>query len=124
MIGKKRIHLMKDDDRKGVPELKDVHIDIGAQDGADAVRGSRWNCRTGHWCHARWTIGSGCYVALEVVRMVADAGGAVGDVAAVAAVHEDITFAGPRTTAFSSIRRGGGGRPALPRTGRGWSWAS
>ena len=43
----------------------------------------------------------GCFVALEAARLVAAAGGAVGDVAAVAAVQEEITFAGSRTTAFS-----------------------
>ena len=36
VIGKKPIHLMKDEDRKRVPELKDLHIDVGAKDGDDA----------------------------------------------------------------------------------------
>jgi putative aminopeptidase FrvX len=36
VIGKKPIHLMKEEDRKRVPELKDLHIDIGARDGDDA----------------------------------------------------------------------------------------
>ena len=43
----------------------------------------------------------GCYVALEAARLVAEAGGAPGDVVAVAAVQEEITFAGARTTAYS-----------------------
>ena len=30
VVGKKPIHLMKEDDRKKVPQLKDLHIDIGA----------------------------------------------------------------------------------------------
>ena len=30
VIGRKPIHLLKDEDRKKVPELKDLHIDIGA----------------------------------------------------------------------------------------------
>src|ERR671938_411680 len=38
VVGKKPIHLMKDDDRKKVPQLKDLHIDIGAVDGDDARR--------------------------------------------------------------------------------------
>src|SRR4029078_10154363 len=36
VVGKKPIHLMKDDDRKKVPQLKDLHIDMGAADGDDA----------------------------------------------------------------------------------------
>ena len=39
MIGRKAIHLMDDDDRKKVPELKSLHIDIGAADG-DEARGA------------------------------------------------------------------------------------
>src|SRR5919107_1787457 len=33
VVGKKPIHLLKDDDRKKGPELKELHIDIGASDG-------------------------------------------------------------------------------------------
>jgi putative aminopeptidase FrvX len=43
----------------------------------------------------------GCFVAYEVARLVAEAGGAPGDVAGVAVTQEEITFAGARTTAFS-----------------------
>ena len=43
----------------------------------------------------------GCYVAYEAARLVAEAGGAPGDVAAVAVTQEEITFAGARTTAYS-----------------------
>jgi endoglucanase len=43
----------------------------------------------------------GCYVAYEAARLVAEAGGAPGDVCALAVAQEEITFAGARTTAFS-----------------------
>ena len=43
----------------------------------------------------------GCFVALEAARLVAEAGGAPGDVAAVAVAQEEITFGGARTTAYS-----------------------
>jgi endoglucanase len=36
VVGKKPIHLMRDEDRKSVPELRNLHIDIGAKDGDDA----------------------------------------------------------------------------------------
>src|SRR4051812_14825721 len=32
VVGKKPIHLLKDEDRKRVPQLKELHIDIGAKD--------------------------------------------------------------------------------------------
>ena len=47
----------------------------------------------------------GCYVALEAARLVAEAGGAPGDVVAVAVAQEEITFAGARTTAFALAAR-------------------
>ena len=43
----------------------------------------------------------GCFVALEAARLVAEAGGAPGDVYALAVTQEEITFGGARTTAFS-----------------------
>src|SRR5580658_2317598 len=36
VIGRKPIHLLKDDDRRKVPELKELHIDIGAKDAEEA----------------------------------------------------------------------------------------
>src|SRR6476469_6454133 len=38
VVGRKPIHLLKDDDRKKVARLEELHIDIGATDG-DAARG-------------------------------------------------------------------------------------
>ncbi len=112
VIGKKPIHLMKDEDRKRVPELKDLHIDIGARDGDDArsmvrigdvavIAGEPVELPHGRLASRAMDNRIGCFVALEAARLVAAAGGAVGDVAAVAAVQEEITFAGSRTTAFS-----------------------
>jgi endoglucanase len=43
----------------------------------------------------------GCYVAYEAARLVHEAGGAPGDVVAVAAVQEETTFGGSRTTAYA-----------------------
>ena len=36
VVGKKPIHLLRDDDRKKVPEMRELHIDIGARDGEQA----------------------------------------------------------------------------------------
>ena len=37
VVGRKPIHLLRDEERKKVPELSDLHIDIGARDGAHAA---------------------------------------------------------------------------------------
>src|SRR3954468_12374420 len=112
VVGKKPIHLMKEDDRKKVPQLKDLHIDIGAADGDEARRlvrigdvaviagepvampGNRFVSRS-------MDNRLGCFVALEAARLVAEAGGAPGDVYALAVAQEEITFGGARTTAYS-----------------------
>ncbi len=112
IIGRKPIHLLKEDDRKRVPELKDLHIDIGAKDGDEA----RELVRIGDvavidaapvlFRHDRIVSRSldnrvGCYVAAETARLVAERGGAPGDVLALAVVQEETTFAGSRTSAFA-----------------------
>jgi putative aminopeptidase FrvX len=111
VIGRKPIHLLKDEDRKKIPELKDLHIDIGAKD-ADEARGL---VRIGDvavidaapldFRHERVVSRSldnrvGCYVAAEAARLVAQDGGARGDVLALAVAQEETTFAGARTSAF------------------------
>ena len=45
LIGKKPIHLLRDEERKKVPELRDLHIDIGP---ATASRRERW-CGSATW---------------------------------------------------------------------------
>jgi putative aminopeptidase FrvX len=112
VVGKKPIHLLKDEERKQAPELRQLHIDIGAADGEDARR----RVRVGdvaviageplEYPNDRIVSRSmdnrlGCFVAYEVARLVAEAGGAPGDVAGVAVTQEEITFAGARTTAFT-----------------------
>ncbi len=112
VIGRKPIHLLKDEDRKKVPELKELHIDIGAKDAEEA----RGLVRIGdvgvidaepvEFRHGRIVSRSldnrvGCYVAAEAARLVAEAGGAPGDVVAMAVTQEETTFAGARTSAFA-----------------------
>src|SRR3954452_11175760 len=112
VVGKKPIHLMKEDDRKRVPQLKDLHIDIGAADGEEARRLVRVgdvaviDTTPVEFPNNRFVSRSmdnriGCFVALEAARLVAEAGGAPGDVYALAVTQEEITFGGARTTAFS-----------------------
>jgi endoglucanase len=112
VVGKKPIHLLKDEERKKVPELKQLHIDVGARDGDEArsmVRVGDVAVITGEPVELpnRRVLSRaldnrlGCFVALEAARLVAEAGDAAGDVAAVAVAQEEITFGGAHTTAFS-----------------------
>jgi putative aminopeptidase FrvX len=112
VIGKKPIHLLKEEERKSVPQLKDLHIDIGAKDADEAkalvrvgdvavISGEPLELPNDRWASRSMDNRLGSYVAYRTAQLVAEAGGASGDVAAVAAVQEEITFAGSRTTAFS-----------------------
>jgi putative aminopeptidase FrvX len=113
VVGKKPIHLLKtDEDRKKAPELKGLHIDIGAKDGDDArsrvrigdvavIAGEPTEMPNGRLVSRSLDNRLGCFVALETARLVAEAGGAPGDVYGTAVAQEEITFAGARTTAFS-----------------------
>jgi putative aminopeptidase FrvX len=111
VISRKPVHALDEEERRKAPELKQLHIDIGATSGEDA--------------RARVRIGDvgvidadpislgedrivaraldnrvGCYVAAEAARQVAEAGGAAGDVLAMAVVQEETTLTGARTSAF------------------------
>jgi putative aminopeptidase FrvX len=112
VVGKKPIHLLKDEERKQVPELRHLHIDIGAANGEEArakvrvgdvavIAGEPLEYPNGRLVSRSMDNRLGCFVAYEVARLVAEAGGAPGDVAGVAVTQEEITFAGARTTAFS-----------------------
>jgi putative aminopeptidase FrvX len=113
VIGKKPIHLLRDpEERKKAAELKDLHIDVGARDGDQAremvrigdvavLAGDPVELPNGRVVSRSLDNRLGAYVALEAARLVADAGGAPGEVAAVASVQEEITFAGSRTSAYA-----------------------
>jgi endoglucanase len=112
VIGRKPIHLLKDDDRRKLPEIKELHIDIGAKDAEEARELVRIgdvaviDAEPAEYRHERIVSRSldnrvGCYVAAETARLVAEAGGAPGDVLALAVTQEETTFAGARTSAFA-----------------------
>ncbi|HSZ69689.1 MAG TPA: M42 family peptidase [Solirubrobacteraceae bacterium] len=112
VIGRKPIHLLRDEDRKKVPELRDLHIDIGARDGEQAaelvrvgdvavIAADPLELPNGRIAARALDNRLGSFVALEAARLVAQAGGAQWDVVAVAAVQEETTFGGSRTSAFA-----------------------
>jgi putative aminopeptidase FrvX len=112
VIGKKPIHLLRDEAAKKVPEIRELHIDIGASDGDDArarvrvgdvavIDADPVELPNGRLASRALDNRLGSYVALEAARLVAGAGGAPWELAAVAAVQEETTFGGSRTSAFS-----------------------
>jgi endoglucanase len=111
VVGRKPIHLLENDEREKPPKLKDLHIDIGAEDGDEA----RGRARVGDVAvidasplqlgGARWASRAmddrlGAWVALEAARLVAERGGAAGDVVAVASADEENGGSGAATAAF------------------------
>jgi len=112
VIARKPIHLLKDEERQKVPEVKDLHIDIGAADADQAREQVRigdvavidvepMELRPGIVVSRALDDRVGCYVAAEAARLVSESGGASGEVLALAVVQEETSFAGSRTSAFA-----------------------
>src|SRR5919198_2125322 len=87
VVGRKPIHLLKDDDRKKVARLEELHIDVGAKDGDEArsmvrvgdvavIDGDPVELPNDRAVSRSMDNRLGCYVAYEVARLVAEAGGA------------------------------------------------
>lgn len=113
VIGKKPIHLLRDEERKKVAEVRDLHIDVGAKDAEQAramvrigdvavIDADPLELPNGRVASRALDNRLGSFVALEAARLVAEQGGAgEWEVVAVAAAQEETTFGGSRTSAFS-----------------------
>jgi putative aminopeptidase FrvX len=113
VIGKKPIHLLREEERKKVAEVRDLHIDIGVKDGKQArelvrigdvavIDADPVELPNGRIASRALDNRLGSFVALEAARLIGEAGGAQGwEVVAVAAAQEETTFGGSRTSAFS-----------------------
>ncbi len=112
VIGRKPIHLLRDEQRKQVVEMRDMHIDIGAASEEQALTRARVGDPAVIAAEPVRLDGSrlvsrslddriGAYVALEALRRVHERGGLQGRMAAVAAVQEEIGSHGARTAAYS-----------------------
>ena len=145
VVGKKPIHLLKPDDRKKVPEMRELHIDVGAADGDEArslvrigdvavIDGEPVELRAGRIVSRSMDNRLGCFVAFEAARLVAEAGGAPGrrdrrrggpggDRPQRGAHRRAQPAAGPRDRRRRDPRdrragrRGGRDRPSPPRLG-------
>jgi endoglucanase len=111
VAGRKAVHLLREEDRKKVPELRDLHIDIGAKDGDDArervrigdvavIAGEPLELANDRVVSRSMDNRLGAFIALEAARLVAQDGGAPGDVLACGVVQEEVTFGGARTSAY------------------------
>jgi endoglucanase len=113
VIGRKGGKRTKPGEKPEQLELEDLHIDIGARDRKQAlellqigdvavIAGEPVELGAGRLASRSLDNRLGAYVALEAARRVAEAGGAPGDVAAVAAVQEEVgDFGGARTSVFA-----------------------
>lgn len=112
VVGKKPIHLLRDEERKKAPELRDLHIDIGARDGEQAalsvrigdvavIAGDPIELPNDRVVSRSMDNRLGCYVAYEATRLVAEGDRPPGDVCAVAVAQEEISFGGSLTTAYT-----------------------
>jgi putative aminopeptidase FrvX len=110
VVGRKPIHILEGEERKKAVELKQLHVDIGANDGDDArervregdqvvIAAEPLELPNGRLVSRSLDNRLGVYVALEVARRVHEAGGG-GPVAGVAAVQEEIGAHGARAMAY------------------------
>jgi putative aminopeptidase FrvX len=113
VVAKKGVRRRRPEDKGKPTELEQLYIDIGANDRSRALELVRpgdpaviaaepVELSGGHLVSRALDNRLGAYVALEAARLVAEAGGAPGDVAAIAAVQEEVgDYGGARTSVFS-----------------------
>jgi len=110
VIGRKPVHLLKDDDRKKVVKMEDLWIDIGAKDhdeasaiveiGDSAVLDYAFaELRNGFVVSRGFDDRIGAFVVLEAARLAAEMNPKAA-VYAVATVQEEIGLRGAQTSAF------------------------
>ena len=111
VVGRKPVHLLKDDQRKKAVELDGLHIDVGAADrdaalalfriGDPVVIDAQPLGLAGERLVSRSMDNRlGSYVALEVARRCHERGDHTAAVAGVAAVQEEVGLHGARTSAY------------------------
>ena len=112
VIGRKAIHLLKEEQRKQAVELNALHIDIGAGDRDRALEMVRIGDPAVIAAEPLTLDGSrlvsrsmddrlGAYVALEALRRVNERGDLGGRMAAIASVQEEVGLKGAATSAYA-----------------------
>ncbi len=111
VIGRKPVHLLKDEQRKVAVELEGLHIDVGAADRDEAlallrigdpvvIAAEPLTLAGGRLVSRSMDNRLGSYVALEVARRCHQRGGHAASVAGVAAAQEEIGLHGAQTSAY------------------------
>jgi endoglucanase len=111
VIGKKAIHLMEAEERKKVSQIKNLWIDVGARDGAEAKGMVRvgdvgvldqdlLELPNGRIASRSLDNRMGAFVVLEALRLLSEEDGMAPEVVAVASVQEEIGLYGARGAAF------------------------
>jgi putative aminopeptidase FrvX len=112
VVGRRPIHLLKEDQRKKAVELEGLHIDIGAADREEALGMIRIGDPAVIAAAPVPLVGErlvsrsmdnrlGAYVALEVARRAHERGAFPGSIAGVAAAQEEIGLHGAKTSAYA-----------------------
>lgn len=113
IIGRKAVHLLKDEERKKKPELDDLWIDIGASSRAEVLEHVQLGDVVTFQYEFQELLGGratargfdnkmGSYIVAEALRLLKEEGGLDPNVGvyAVATVQEEIGLRGARTSAF------------------------
>jgi putative aminopeptidase FrvX len=113
VIGRKAIHLLKDDERKKKPELDDLWIDVGAANRAEVEQVIRLGDVVTYQYEFEMLMGDraaargfdnkmGSFIVAEALRLLAEVGGLASNVGvyAVATVQEEIGLRGARTSSY------------------------
>jgi putative aminopeptidase FrvX len=111
VVGKAARHLLSEEERRRVPLVHDLWVDIGASDKADAagavqigdpivMASTPVELRGGRLASRALDNRLGALVVLEAARRAAAAGDLRAEVVAVASVREETSYAGARTAAF------------------------
>jgi putative aminopeptidase FrvX len=112
VIGRPPVHLLSAEVAEKAPKITDLRIDIGARDAPDAgslvrigdaavVDVGPIEMPNGRVVSRALDNRIGAYVVAEAARLIAQDGGAPGDVWAVASAQEEIGLNGARTSAFA-----------------------
>lgn len=111
VIGKKAIHVMEQEERKKVSEIKSLWIDVGAKDDEEAkgmvrvgdvavIDQDLLELPNGRIASRSLDNRMGAFVVLEALRLLSESGGMDAEVVAVASVQEEIGLYGARGAAF------------------------
>ena len=111
VIARKPIHLLDEEEKKQVPKMKDLWLDIGAADKEEALKMVRIGdamtvelgfreMPNGFAVSPAMDDKTGCWVVIEALRRASEAGKLNCGLYAVSTVQEELGLRGARTSAF------------------------